>query len=80
MGQENYGGPQAGLDWRRSDCFYNEREEARRVCYGFSLAECGFPLAGLLLDQEKFFIPPDEFCKVNFFLLGNTRYISYSKW
>lgn len=45
-------------EWRGA-YFHRGKEEAGRGCYGLSLTECGgFPLAGLLLDPEKFFLPP----------------------
>lgn len=50
---------------------YSGKEEAGRSCYGLSLTERGsFSLAGLLLDQEKFFLSPARICKVSFILLG----------
>lgn len=38
---------------------------------GFSLAECGrLSLAGLLLGEERIFLPPAMVCEGKFLLLG----------
>lgn len=82
MGQANYGKLQPSLENRREGiAFIGQMKKLGGGFYGFLLAKCGsFPLVGLLLGKEIFFLPPARVCKVRFFLLEDARSASCGGW